>query len=40
MFRVFATAVVTAILTSAFWVFAYNSGMIRAAGIPDRKSVV
>jgi len=31
MFRVFATAVVTAILTSAFWVFAYNSGMLQTA---------
>lgn len=31
MFRVFATAVVTAILTSAFWLFAFNSGMIQAA---------
>ena len=31
MFRVFATAVVTAILTSAFWLFAYNSGMIQTA---------
>ena len=28
MFRVFATAVVTAILTSAFWIFAYNTGAI------------
>ena len=31
MFRVFATAVVTAILTSAFWLFAFNSGMIQTA---------
>lgn len=31
MFRVFATAVVTAILTSAFWLFAFNSGLIQAA---------
>jgi peptidoglycan LD-endopeptidase LytH len=31
MFRVFATAIVTAILTSAFWVFAYNSGMLPTA---------
>src|SRR5690349_7482114 len=31
MFRVFATAVVTAILTSAFWLFAFNSGMIQSA---------
>ena len=31
MFRVFATAVDTAILTSAFWVFAYNSGMLQTA---------
>ena len=28
MFRVIATAVVTAILTSAFWIFAYNTGML------------
>jgi peptidoglycan LD-endopeptidase LytH len=31
MFRVFATAIVTAILTSAFWIFAYNSGMLPTA---------
>ena len=31
MFRVFATAIVTAILTSAFWVFAFNSGMLPTA---------
>jgi murein DD-endopeptidase MepM/ murein hydrolase activator NlpD len=31
MFRVFATAVVTAILTSAFWIFAFNSGMLPTA---------
>jgi len=31
MFRVFATAIVTAIQTSAFWVFAYNSGMLQTA---------
>ncbi len=31
MFRVFATAVVTAILTSAFWVFAFNTGMFSTA---------
>jgi murein DD-endopeptidase MepM/ murein hydrolase activator NlpD len=31
MFRVFATAVVTAILTSAFWLFAFNSGMMQTA---------
>ena len=31
MFRVFAAAVVTAILTSAFWLFAFNSGMIQTA---------
>ena len=29
MFRTIATAVVTAILTSAFWIFAYNTGAIR-----------
>ena len=31
MFRVFATAIVTAILTSAFWIFAFNSGMLPTA---------
>ena len=31
MFRIFATAIVTAILTSAFWVFAFNSGMLSTA---------
>ena len=31
MFRVFATAVVTAILTSAFWLFAFNSGILQSA---------
>ena len=31
MFRIFATAIVTAILTSAFWVFAFNSGMLPTA---------
>ena len=31
MFRVFATAIVTAILTSAFWLFAFNTGMIETA---------
>ena len=31
MFRVFATAMVTAILTSAFWIFAFNSGMLPTA---------
>ena len=31
MFRVFATAIVTAILTSAFWVIAFNSGMLPTA---------
>jgi murein DD-endopeptidase MepM/ murein hydrolase activator NlpD len=31
MFRTVATAVVTAILTSAFWIFAYNTGAIRTA---------
>ena len=31
MFRVFATAIVTAILTSAFWLFAFNTGMISTA---------
>jgi murein DD-endopeptidase MepM/ murein hydrolase activator NlpD len=31
MFRTVATAVVTAILTSAFWIFAYNTGAISTA---------
>jgi murein DD-endopeptidase MepM/ murein hydrolase activator NlpD len=31
MFRILATAIVTAILTSAFWVFAFNSGMLPTA---------
>ena len=31
MFRVFATAIVTAILTSAFWLLAFNTGMISTA---------
>ena len=31
MFRVFATAIVTTILTSAFWIFAFNSGMLPTA---------
>ena len=31
MFRVIATAVVTAILTSAFWIFAYNTGVLPTA---------
>ena len=36
MFRTFATAVITAILTSAFWIFAYNTGAIQA---PDAGKV-
>lgn len=35
MFRTVATAVVTAILTSAFWIFAYNTGAIPTAA--ERK---
>lgn len=31
MFRVISTAIVTAILTSAFWIFAYNTGAIGTA---------
>ena len=31
MFRVISTAIVTAILTSAFWIFAYNTGAIATA---------
>jgi murein DD-endopeptidase MepM/ murein hydrolase activator NlpD len=31
MFRTFATVVVTAILTSAFWIFAYNTGALPTA---------
>ena len=31
MFRTVATAVVTAILTSAFWIFAYNTGALPTA---------
>jgi len=31
MFRTIATAVVTAILTSAFWIFAYNTGALPTA---------
>ena len=31
MFRTIATAVVTAILTSAFWIFAYNTGALTTA---------
>ena len=31
MFRTIATAVITAILTSAFWIFAYNTGAIPTA---------
>ena len=31
MFRTVATAVITAILTSAFWIFAYNTGAIPTA---------
>lgn len=38
MFRVFATAIVTAILTSAFWIFAYNSGMLPTADARKVKS--
>src|SRR6478609_8081969 len=36
MFRVISTAIVTAILTSAFWIFAYNSG---ALGTADERKV-
>ena len=36
MFRVISTAIVTAILTSAFWLFAYNSG---ALGTADERKV-
>ena len=35
MFRTIATAVITAILTSAFWIFAYNTGAIPTAA--ERK---
>ena len=38
MFRVFATAIVTAILTSAFWIFAFNSGMLPTADARKVKS--
>jgi murein DD-endopeptidase MepM/ murein hydrolase activator NlpD len=38
MFRIFATAIVTAILTSAFWVFAFNSGMLPTAETRKVKS--
>ena len=38
MFRIFATAIVTAILTSAFWVFAFNSGMLPTAEARKVKS--
>jgi murein DD-endopeptidase MepM/ murein hydrolase activator NlpD len=31
MFRVVSTAIVTAILTSAFWIFAYNTGALGTA---------
>jgi murein DD-endopeptidase MepM/ murein hydrolase activator NlpD len=31
MFRTIATAVITAILTSAFWIFAYNTGALPTA---------
>jgi peptidoglycan LD-endopeptidase LytH len=31
MFRVVTTAIVTAILTSAFWIFAYNTGALATA---------
>jgi peptidoglycan LD-endopeptidase LytH len=31
MFRVISTAIVTAILTSAFWIFAYNTGALATA---------
>jgi murein DD-endopeptidase MepM/ murein hydrolase activator NlpD len=31
MFRVISTAIVTAILTSAFWIFAYNTGALSTA---------
>jgi murein DD-endopeptidase MepM/ murein hydrolase activator NlpD len=31
MFRTIAAVVVTAILTSAFWIFAYNTGVLRTA---------
>ena len=31
MFRVIGTAIVTAILTSAFWIFAYNTGALPTA---------
>jgi murein DD-endopeptidase MepM/ murein hydrolase activator NlpD len=31
LFRTIATVVVTAILTSAFWIFAYNTGALRTA---------
>lgn len=36
MFRVISTAIVTAILTSAFWIFAYNTGAISTA---DEKRI-
>jgi peptidoglycan LD-endopeptidase LytH len=35
MFRVIATAIVTAVLTSAFWIFAYNTGALPTAA--ERK---
>jgi murein DD-endopeptidase MepM/ murein hydrolase activator NlpD len=38
MFRVFATATITAILTSAFWIFAFNSGMVPTADARKVKS--
>ncbi len=38
MFRTVATAVVTAILTSAFWIFAYNTGLLPTADARKVKS--
>ncbi|GAA4758810.1 hypothetical protein GCM10023264_29100 [Sphingomonas daechungensis] len=38
MFRVVTTAIVSAILTSAFWIFAYNTGVLPTADARKVKS--